>query len=218
MLSARVLDNMTGSAEADVMRAEGLAAQALAAQALAPAPRRALAHMAKGQVLRAQRRYAEAIPEYEAVLAADRNWGFAYYALGQCKLYTGSIEETIRLVGQAIRLSPRDPNLGVFYNNMAYAHLLQSRTDEAITCLERARDYMPAHPMTRARLAAAYGLRNETERAAAELAEARRLSADDRFSSVARLRASQSWGVPTNRALFEATYFRGLRLAGMPEE
>ena len=26
------------------------------------------------------------------------------------------------------------------------------------------------------------------------------------------------WGVPTIRALFEATYFAGLRLAGMPEE
>ena len=212
-LSGRILDNLADTAEADIVRAEGLAAQALA-----PAPRRALAHMAKGQVLRAQRRYAEAIPEYEAVLAADRNWGFAYYALGQCKLYTGSIEETIRLVGQAIRLSPRDPNLGVFYNTMGRAHLLRSRTDEAITCLERARDYMPAHPMTRALLAAAYGLRNETERAAAERAEARRLSADDRFSSVARLRASQYWEVPQIRALFEATYFVGLRKAGMPEE
>jgi hypothetical protein len=101
---------------------------------------------------------------------------------------------------------------------MGRAHLLQSRTDEAITCLEKARNYNPAHPMTRALLAAAYGLRNETELAAAELAEARRSSADDRFSTVARLRVSQYWGVPKIRALFEATYFAGLRKAGMPEE
>jgi len=204
---------MSDSAAADVERANALSERALASW-----PRSPIVHYAKGQALRAERRYAEAIPEYEAVLASNRNWGFAYYALGQCKTYTGSIEETIPLVEQAIRLSPRDSNLGVFYNTMGRAHLLRSRTDEAITCLERARDYMPAHPMTRALLAAAYGLRNETERAAAELAEARRLSADDRFSSVARLRASQSWGVPTIRALFEATYFAGLRLAGMPEE
>jgi hypothetical protein len=32
------------------------------------------------------------------------------------------------------------------------------------------------------------------------------------------LRVSQYWGVPKIRALFEATYFAGLRKAGMPEE
>lgn len=58
----------------------------------------------------------------------------------------------------------------------------------------------------------------ETERAAAERTEARRLVGDDRYSSIARLRAVESWGVPKVRALAEATYFAGLRNAGMPEE
>jgi hypothetical protein len=31
------------------------------------------------------------------------------------------------------------------------------------------------------------------------------------------LRAVEYFGVPKIRALFEATYFRGLQLAGMPE-
>ena len=53
---------------------------------------------------------------------------------------------------------------------------------------------------------------------AAELAEARRYGADDRYSSLARLRAIGYFGVPKIRALFEATYFAGLRKAGMPEE
>ena len=51
----------------------------------------------------------------------------------------------------------------------------------------------------------------------AELAEARRL-AGDVFSSIAHVKAGQSWGVPKVRALFEATYFAGLRKAGVPEE
>jgi hypothetical protein len=39
------------------------------------------------------------------------------------------------------------------------------------------------------------------------------------YSSVARLQASRRyWGVPKIRALVEATYFAGLRKAGMPEE
>jgi predicted Zn-dependent protease len=91
---------------------------------------------------------------------------------------------------------------------------------EAITCLKKARNNTPEHPTIRADLAAAYALGGETERAAAELAEACRLSPDDRYSSIARLKAARNFGVliPTIRALFEATYFAGLRKAGMPEE
>jgi hypothetical protein len=64
-------------------------------------------------------------------------------------------------------------------------------------------------------------LQGEDDRAAAELAEARKLSRDDRFSSLARLKptglfGSGSWGVPKVSGLFEATYFAGLRKAGMP--
>jgi hypothetical protein len=50
-----------------------------------------------------------------------------------------------------------------------------------------------------------------------ELAEARRLDSGDRYSSIARLTAAEDFGVPKIRALFEATYFAGLRKAGIPE-
>jgi len=97
-------------------------------------------------------------------------------------------------------------------------HLLQSRTDEAIFWFEKARSANPEHSSSPAYLASAYALNGETERAATELAEARRLAGDDRFSSIARVKASRSWGVPKISALHEATYFAGLRKAGMPEE
>jgi TolB-like protein/Flp pilus assembly protein TadD len=212
-LAGRVLANMTDTAAADILRAEGLAGRALAAS-----PRSPLPHYTKGQVLRAQRRYAEAIPEYETVLALDRNWVSAFFGLGQCKLITGSIEETIPLVERAIQLSPRDPELGVWYQQIGQVHLLQSRTDDAILWLEKARNYIPAHSMIHADLASAYGLNGEMERAAAELTEARRLSSDDRYSSLARLRAVRFHVAPKIRALHEATYFVGLRNAGMPDE
>jgi len=207
-LMARVLNNMSDAAAADIARAEGLAGQALAASPLTP-----LAHYAKGQVLRAQRRYEEAIPEYETALASDRNWVDALHHLGQCKLFAGAMEETIPLVEQAIRLSPRDPQLGIWYQEIGRVHLLQSRTDEAIVWHEKARNAAPAQPYIRAWLASAYALKGETERAAVELAEARRLSGDNRFSSIARLKALGYF-----RALVETTFFAGLRKAGMPEE
>ena len=60
---------------------------------------------------------------------------------------------------------------------------------------------MPERPDVHANLASAYALNGETERAAAELAEARRLSADDRYASLTGLRAVGYWGVPKIRAL-----------------
>jgi adenylate cyclase len=212
-LAGRVLDYMSDSAGADMARAEALVGQALAAS-----PRSAIVHFAKGEILRAQRRFEEAVPEYETVIAFNRNWASAYAHIGQCKLYTGSIEETIPILEQVIRLSPRDPFIGSWYNRIGLVHLLQSRTDEAIIWLEKARSAMPAHPAPHAYLASAYALKGETERAAAELAEARRLVGEDRFSSIAHVRAFRRLGVPKTLELFETTYFAGLRKAGMPEE
>jgi adenylate cyclase len=123
-------------------------------------------------------------------------------------------------VEQAIRLSPRDPLIGSFYNMIGTLHLVHSHTDEAIVWLEKARKASPGVPIVRSRLAAAYALRDETERAANELAEARRLSDGGLFSSIAHLKAYPNiWsGVPKTRALYESTYFAGLRKAGVPEE
>jgi tetratricopeptide (TPR) repeat protein len=187
---------------------------------LASSPSSPLAHYAKAQVLRARSRYAEAIPEYEASLASDRNSVYTLSDIAQCKLWTGSIEETIPLIERAIRLSPCDPfELGIWYQQIGFVHLLQSRFDEAIIWLEKARDASPALAHVHAQLAAAYGLEGETERAAAELAEARSLSYDDRFSSMRAVGSSAvAVMAPKIRALLLDTYIAGLRKAGMPEE
>jgi TolB-like protein/DNA-binding winged helix-turn-helix (wHTH) protein/Flp pilus assembly protein TadD len=211
-LAAREADEMTSLAATDVARAEELVGEALAA-----APRNALAHYARGTVLRAQNRFAEAIPEYETAIAFDRNWLDAYANLGQCKFYTGSLEEYIQLVEQAIRLSPRDPLIGVWYGRIGLAHLLLSRIDESILWLEKARDASPGLPYIHSRLASAHALKGETARAAAELSEARRLSGDDHYATIEHLRA-EYLGVPQIRALHETVYFAGLRIAGVPEK
>jgi len=211
-LAARAMDGMTDTAAADLAHAEGLARSALAASWRSP-----LAHFAKGHVLRAQGRLEEAIPEYETAIALNRNWVFAYVALGACKLLTGEIEAAIPLAEQAIRLSPRDPNIGIMYDRIGYVHLLQSRIDQAIVWSEKARSANPELHYVHAFLASAYALNGETERAAAELAKARRLVGDDHYSSIARLKSGYL-GVPKIRALFEATYLVGLHKAGIPEE
>jgi hypothetical protein len=97
-------------------------------------------------------------------------------------------------------------------------HLLQSRDDEAIMWFEKARGVNSELPYVHLDLAAAYGLAGQAELAVAELAEARRLSSDGRYSSIARFKAVEYFGVAKIRQLFETTYFAGLCKAGMPEE
>jgi adenylate cyclase len=211
-LAGRVLAGMTNTRAADIRRANDLIGQALAAS-----PRSTPAHVAKVQLLRAEGRCDEAIPELETVIASNRNSPGALFALGDCKLTTGSIDEAIPLEEQAIRLGPRDPYVFNRYLVIGKVHLLQSRTEEAIVWLEKARIGNPGSPWPHAWLASAYGLKGDLDRAAAQLAEARRLLGGRAYSSIAAMRAG-NWGVPTIRALHEDTFFVGLRKAGMPEE
>jgi tetratricopeptide (TPR) repeat protein len=122
------------------------------------------------------------------------------------------------VVEQAIHLSRRDPEIGNCCFRIGQVHMVQSRTDEAIVWFEKARSAYPRHPQYHAYLASAYALKGDTERAAVELVEARRLSGDDRYSSIARLKATAIYLVPEALALFETTFFAGLRKAGMLEE
>jgi len=137
-LADRVLDEMTDSGAADIERAKGLIAQALVAS-----PNNALEHFANGLVLRAQDRCEEAIPEFETVLAFDRNWVSAAAHIGRCRIFIGPIEDAIPAQEQAIRLSPLDPQLVFWYFRIGQVHLLQSRIDEAIAWLDKARHANP---------------------------------------------------------------------------
>jgi TolB-like protein/class 3 adenylate cyclase/Flp pilus assembly protein TadD len=213
LLASRVIEGMTNTPEADLTRAEELAAKAVAI-----APGSFFAHFARALVLRAQGRCTEAIPEYETAITLNRNWVNTLAALGMCKVFTGSIDEAIPLFEQAIRLSPRDAYTALWYDWIGRAYLLRSRTDDAILWFEKARSANAALLYVHAYLASAYALKGEIERAAAELAGARSLGSDGRYSSIARLKSAEYFGVPKIRVLFEGTYLAGLRKAGMPEE
>jgi adenylate cyclase len=217
-LGSRILDFGSSTYDRDLQRAEELALEALAA-----APRSPLAHSARASVLRVQGRLEEAIAEYETVLASNPNEVNALAAIGRCKIFIGPIEDAIPAQEQAIRLSPRDPQIASWYFRIGQAHFLKSRTVEAIRWLERARRENPEIPHFRAYLAAAYALNGEAEQAAAELTEMQKLyGGGNRWSIIhERLRQSRSQyqgARPEIRELIEATFFAGLRKAGMPEE
>ena len=118
---------------------------------------------------------------------------------------------------EAIRLSPHEPAIAPWYGRLGVVYLLQSHLDEAIAALEKARSENAGLPFVHAYLAAAYALKGEAQRARWALAEARRLNQGG-YASLASVKKSPWFAKPELRALAEATYFPGLRKAGMPEE
>jgi TolB-like protein len=208
----RVNFGFTSSPAVDLVRAEKLIDEVLAAGTKIP-----WAHYVKGTVLRRKGRWDDAVPEFEAALAMNRNMTGPLQGLGWCKLYTGALDEVIPLAEKAIRIGPRDPQIGFRYLMIGVVYELRTHPDEAIIWFEKARATIAAVPLLWAHLASGYALIGDAERAAADLAEARRLAPDDRFSSIARLKPYGPWGVPKVQAMVDATYFAGLRKAGMPE-
>jgi adenylate cyclase len=209
-LAYRVTDELSDSPDEDLHRAEKLVTQALAAS-----PNSALAHYVKGQVLFAQSRCGEAIPEYETAISLDRSRAPAYARLGWCKFLTGAVDEAIPYFEEAIHVSPHEPGIAPWYGRMGVIYLLQSHTDEAIGWLEKANHENARLAFVHAYLAAGYALKGEIDRARAQLAEAQGLSTI--YSSLASVKKSSWFDNPKIRALAEATYFPALRRAGIPE-
>jgi hypothetical protein len=102
------------------------------------------------------------------------------------------------------------------------AELFQSHLDQAVSLFEKARTAHAARQsewvyQAHSWLAAAYALNGDTGRAADALAEARKFS--EYPASIAQYRRQADWLTNPNVAAWaDATYFKGLRLAGLPEE
>jgi adenylate cyclase len=214
-LASRVLDKMSDTPAADLERTRGLVEQTLAT-----APNSPLAHFAKGQLLRAQHRCDMAIPEYETVLAENRNAVAAIGNIGRCEIYLGLIDNGVGLEEQAVRISPHDPFLAIWHFRIGQARLLQSRVGDALEWLSKAHNENSAYPFVAVWLASAYGLKGDLSSAAAELTEAHRLSGDGSPASIAaaRTESARDFSAAATRALLETTYLTGLRRAGLPEE
>ena len=208
-LAYRIQDFVPESSDADIERAERLARQALMSS-----PRSARTHHSMAEVLRTQRRYAEAISQYEAALALDRNFVGALAAMGRCKTYIGPVDDAILAQERAIRLSPRDPGLWHWYFRIGEAHLLQSRVDQAIHWLEKALSGGPAMWYVHAWLAAACAHKGDLVRARAELAAAMALQGSGFERGIAHI--EERFLTPEIRARFEATILAGIRRAGLP--
>jgi tetratricopeptide (TPR) repeat protein len=98
----------------------------------------AWAHTALGSVCFSTRRLADALSEFEQALALNPNFSLAqgYYALALS--YAGRSSDSFDAAQRAIRLSPRDPSLAIYYGIAGYSRFTERNYHEAIALAREA--------------------------------------------------------------------------------
>jgi tetratricopeptide (TPR) repeat protein len=198
----------------DQRRNEDVATAAeLVQRALALDPQRARAHWLRGMVLRNQGKLEQAVAAFEEAIALDRNFAPAYGSLGDVVGILDRPEDTIHFNEQAIRLSPRDPQLANWLFDVAQAHLMLEHYKEALTWALRAHTANPNFPWAALCLAVAYAFTGETEAAQATLNEFHRIKPE--IKSYTDLRAAVPlFDLPQARRL-ATRLAHGMQLLGM---
>jgi TolB-like protein/class 3 adenylate cyclase/Tfp pilus assembly protein PilF len=212
----QVLTEFIGIGWRNSVKQDEARAEQLLFEALGQDPNSSMAHYAMGRLRQAQNRSTEALTEFEAAVALDRNNPWALLLVGGMLRWLGQPQEGIPYIESAIRLSPHDPNIGIFYWPLAHCHLLLGHVDQAIDLFRKSIAANPRLWWTHLHLAAALGLRGDLDEAQAEFAESLRLKPN--INSLAAFAALPAHANPNYRALAEQTDILGLRRAGFPEE
>ena len=133
VLSTKVTNFRSENPLADLERAESLAKRAVEIQ-----PQNGLAHLARAYSLQARvfagksGEWETLIAEAEAAISDDRNLADAYANLGFNKVFLGRAAEGFSGVETALRLSPRDPQLGNWEFYVCHLHSHLAQWEEAI--------------------------------------------------------------------------------------
>jgi tetratricopeptide (TPR) repeat protein len=197
----------------DLKRADELASRAIVVDANNP-----FGHLAKGNVVMVERRFDDAIAEFERALALEPNIAEAYGALGHVYVNIGQFEKAIEFFDKAIRLSPQNQQLAFWYQRKGVAYFALQQYDQAIEWARRSIAMKPNFWPALGMLAASLALTgHEAEARDAE----QRCIAVSPVKSIAALKASSSAPSPSADPRIRAAFDRvieGLRKAGMPEE
>ena len=209
-----VLFGMSADPQADLKRADELVSQALALD-----PANAAAHNSKAWILHDQGRFEEAIAERERTLALDPADLNAMMSMGWDHLSLGGYEKSLEIFDEAIRLSPRSPELKDMYHGKSRAYFGMKQYDQAINWARQAIAAGPSNPGPYQAVAAALALTGHEAEAQDALQHYLALPSNRRAGTIAALKAYNARFGGDARVLEtqERTY-DGLRKAGMPEE
>lgn len=151
-------------------------AQELLATALSLDPKMATAYRVKAWLLSYHDRLPEAVAAAEKALTLNRNDSVAHALLGLLELQLGHFERSREVIQQAIRLSPRDPNLWLAWLVLARAQIALGEGDEALITLRMAVAANPDESFFRVFIATAHGRMGRAKEARESIAEFLRLN------------------------------------------
>lgn len=168
----------------------------------------AWAHAALGSVYFSTRRLTDALSEFETALRLNPNFCMAqgYYALALS--YAGRTEDSFAAAQRAIRLSPRDPSLAIYYGIAGYARFMTRQYDEAIALAREAIRHRGDLTGAYRVLVVSAGMSGDTQTAAAALGELRRTQPN---ISLAWIATQLPWRSDADREHF----LEGFRRAGL---
>ena len=175
-------------------------------RAIALAPQNLWAYEVKSEHLALSQRPREALSAADAGLAINSNSAHLHKTRGIAENYLGRFEQAKSDLMQAIRLSPRDPDIDWWYSNLGGAELGLGNLDATVDQAQKAISAGDRTPAPYLELTAAYALSGKMDEAKAALAEARRINLD----------LTVKWMIerwPDTPAMID-----GLRKAGLPEQ
>ena len=168
------------------------------------------AHCTLGRVHYLRREHDAAILELEAALELNPSLALAHYGVGTVMVFSGRADESFPHLETAIRLSPRDPNMGSFLVRSADAKYLMGDYEGAVEGALKALRQPNFQWSRYAVLLAALGQLGRTDEAARYLDETLANRPDFTVSFV---RDTHLFGSAED---FDH-YLDGLRKAGVPE-
>jgi TolB-like protein/Flp pilus assembly protein TadD len=193
-------------------------AEEMITRAMALAPDHLVMLRARGLLLRARGRFAEAVVATEALIAHNPGEPTAYKEMGLNKLYLGATGEAVEWFRRADAIAPRDPERWTWLQGLGRALMQAGHDAEAVAVLRTTMDSNPVYRRGKALLAAAEAQAGDPEAARRHLAEYMAIEPDMTVRRFALQRSS----VPP--AAVSPTYQReserildGLRRAGMPD-
>src|SRR5260221_10913199 len=119
---------------------------------------------------------AKALREFEFAIALDGNLALAHACAGLMKFLLGRSEETRAHVGEAMRLSPRDPLLFHWHFIIGISDLYLGRVVRAVNSLRKSVELNPSWSLSNFCFAGALALAGLLAEAAEACAAARRLA------------------------------------------
>jgi len=103
----------------------------------------AMAHVAMGWGKTLRRESSLAIPEFERAVQLNPNLALSYSGLAAALTFVGRVDEGIRAIETALRLSPRDPNRPYWRMTTAAGLFVTERYETALADLDLVQDQEP---------------------------------------------------------------------------